>query len=285
MQDTTGVKVRPSSGARYSAWSFGADRRTPTRKMCGVWRAWGLLLDVASALSPLCPPAQPCPPPAPLPEPLAYDLVDTGREVLAQLTSPLAANFSEAVFGGATPLDARAVAAAGGAYAAVLTDLDALVGTDQAFLLGSWLAMARRLAAAANGTDCVGEAAPGVPVEVKDCEHFYEWNARAQLTTWNPTPKGAVKVPGGPLDYAGKHWNGLIKDYYAVRITKLTEIARANAAAGKPLDVPAAERLQAQLAFDFQVDTTRYATTPVGDPAATSAALRAKYAPAFAACA
>ena len=96
----------------------------------------------------------------------------------------------------------------GAAYAAVLTDLDALVATDRAFLLGSWIQMARDLAVP-NATDCTG---PGtnVPSEVVGCPHFYEYNARCQLTTWNPTPKGSAKVPGGPLDYAGKHWSGLV---------------------------------------------------------------------------
>ena len=70
-----------------------------------------------------------------------------------------------------------------------------------------------------------------------------QWNARAQLTTWNPvrgvpaaprpcpcvvgiparlpppqTPKGATSVPGGPIDYASKHWSGLIADYYKARL-------------------------------------------------------------------
>ena len=42
------------------------------------------------------------------------------------------------------------------------------------------------------------------------CADFYEWNARSQLTTWNPTPPGAAKKPDGPDDYASKHWSGLI---------------------------------------------------------------------------
>ena len=153
-----------------------------------------------------------------------------------------------------------------------------------AFLLGSWIEMARNLAAAANGTDCTGAAASNVPSEVQGCAHFYEYNARCQLTTWNPTPKGAAKVPSGPLDYAGKHWNGLIGGYYRVRIEQLTAQAQSDAAAGKPLDTAAADKLQAKLAFDFQVATTKYPTSPTGDPVATSAAMRKKYAPAFAAC-
>ena len=28
---------------------------------------------------------------------------------------------------------------------------------------------------------------------------FYEYNARVQLTTWNPTPSHAKKEPSGPI--------------------------------------------------------------------------------------
>ena len=99
-----------------------------------------------------------------------------------------------------------------------------------------------------------------------------------------PTPKGAAKVPSGPLDYAGKHWSGLISGYYQMRVELLTAQARKDAAAGTPLNTTAADRLQAKLAFDFQVATTKYPTAPVGDPLAVSKAMRAKYAPRFGVC-
>eukprot|EP01051_Picozoa_sp_SAG22_P027070 SAG22_NODE_8881_length_624_cov_0.971429_1_plen_120_part_10 len=72
--------------------------------------------------------------------------------------------------------------ASGGAlYTALLHDLDQLLATDPTFLLGSWLAEARRLGG--NATDCtdivLGE-------KLSRCDDFMEWNARAQLTTWHP---------------------------------------------------------------------------------------------------
>lgn len=268
VQDTTGVKSLVTGSPRV--WSFEADRSTPTPKMCQLWRAWGLLIEVAAAAG------------TPLSEPLSYDLVNTGREVLAQYTTPLSLNFTDAIFG-AAPLDAGAVAAAGASYAATLVDLDELVGADQAFLLGSWLQMARALAAAANGSDCTG-AGTNVPAEVVGCAHFYEYNARSQLTTWNPTPKAATKVPPGPLDYAGKHWNGLLADYYRERVERLTAQAKKDAAACRPLDGAAADLLQAQLAFEFQVATKPYPTKPAGDALAASVAMRTKYKGAFASC-
>lgn len=36
---------------------------------------------------------------------------------------------------------------------------------------------------------------------------------------------GAAAVPGGPIDYASKHWSGLIRDYYAHRVALVTQQA------------------------------------------------------------
>jgi hypothetical protein len=52
-----------------------------------------------------------------------------------------------------------------------------------------------------------------------------------QLTTWNPTPANASSIPGGPVDYASKHWSGLISDYYGARATLVLQQAQADATA------------------------------------------------------
>ena len=62
----------------------------------------------------------------------------------------------------------------------------------------------RRGAATANATDCDNAFGIGT------CAGFYEWNARVQLTTWNPTTKDAKAPPGGPLDYASKQNSGTL---------------------------------------------------------------------------
>jgi hypothetical protein len=91
-----------------------------------------------------------------------------------------------------------------GAYA----DLDSLVGCDWSFLIGPWISDAKKWA---NATD-----AP---------EKYYEWMARSQVSTWWPVApsdaelKTANFTKGPPLDgYANKHWNGLIRDFYAKRV-------------------------------------------------------------------
>jgi hypothetical protein len=126
----------------------------------------------------------------------------------------------------------------------LLTDADTLLKTDSAFLLGPWLASAVQWGG--NNTDCT---ALGYEEAVKDCDGFYEWNARVQLTTWNPTPKTATKIPGGPIDYASKHWSGLIRDYYGARATLLQSHAYTSATAGKAIVQADVDLLLAQHAY------------------------------------
>jgi len=102
------------------------------------------------------------------------------------------------------PLNAARILATGELYVQLLRDIDALVATESAFLLGPWLQSAR--AWGVGTSDCFAGTTP------LDCPDFYEWNARCQLTTWIPTPVGATVKPDGPDDYASKHWSGLIND-------------------------------------------------------------------------
>ena len=276
VQDYTGVPHLPGG----ATWSF-FGRHTPTPKMCQLVRAWGELLDVATALAD----AGGGGGGQPLDEPMRYDLVDVGREVLAQIATPLSMNLSDALHAAPHPRPAE-LDAYGSAYLSVLSDLDELVATDTAFLLGPWLQMARRVGDAPNASDdCTGASAPTVPPEVTGCAHFFEWNARCQLTTWNPVPSRRAKAqPKGPIDYASKHWSGLIRDYYRERAKLLVAAAKQHAAAGKRFDAAADDAVRAPHAYAFQVATTQYPTAPVGDALVVSRAMHAKYAPRFAGC-
>jgi hypothetical protein len=110
-----------------------------------------------------------------------------------------------------------------------------------------------RRSGAENATDCGGNA-----WGIKTCGDFYEWNARTQITTWNPTKETASVIPGGPIDYASKHWSGLINDYYAAR-AKLV-MGQAIRDSGAPLNTTAVARLKAELAYRWTTDTTKYPT-------------------------
>ena len=93
-----------------------------------------------------------------------------------------------------------------------------------------------------------------------------------------------MAVPGGPIDYAGKHWSGLIKDYYRVRVNLLKQQALKDAAAGTKLDGAAWDKIQAELAYNWTTATNSYPLQPVGDPVGISKAMAAKYATSFAVC-
>jgi alpha-N-acetylglucosaminidase len=73
----------------------------------------------------------------------------------------------------------------------LLTDLDALLGTHNDFLLGNFIESAKALAS-------------------NDAERKqFEFNARNQITLWGPS--------GQIVDYATKQWNGIFEDYYRPR--------------------------------------------------------------------
>ena len=57
-----------------------------------------------------------------------------------------------------------------------------------------------------------------------------------QFVRGSLTGKTMTSIPGGPIDYASKHWSGLISDYYAARVTLVMNQALADAKAGNPLD-------------------------------------------------
>lgn len=103
-----------------------------------------------------------------------------------------------------------------------------------------------------------------------------------RLTTWNPTPKNATSIPNGPIDYASKHWSGLIKDYYSERVRLLTNafVQSKNKKNGRPN----VDLIKAKLAYNFTTSNKLYPTTITGDPITTSQAMHTKYRSWFSTC-
>lgn len=181
--------------------------------------------------------------------------INVGREVLAQLSTPMALNFSDAT--SSRNLDRSALLSTGVPYLRLLYDLDFLLGHCEAFRLTAWTSSARRLAEqdVAGGVqhDCFSPILGNKSQDGDDgsCKHFYEWNARCQVTTWNPTPMGASQVPGGPIDYSSKHWNGLIRSYYAKRVTMLLDQALYDEYHKQPLNDTEIQRAFAKYAYEW----------------------------------
>jgi alpha-N-acetylglucosaminidase len=138
----------------------------PTAIMCSVWTAWGAFLRAGPRMD------------ASL-EPWTYDLVNIGREVLAQIATPLSVQFNATLWNATAhqqpKLNAEVIKASAEAYVDVLHDLDELLNTDSAFQVGGWIEQARNLAAQQPGTDCHAKGFGADELDPKDCAHFYEW--------------------------------------------------------------------------------------------------------------
>jgi alpha-N-acetylglucosaminidase len=122
-----------------------------------------------------------------------YDVVNLERQVLGQLGLPLV-NAVESAYANRNRV---ALIDAEDRVSALLRDLDTVVGTRPEFLLGRWLADAKRWGAT-------------------DAERtLYEWNARNIITLWG------TKCTEGQNDdlnlYAFKEWQGMFGDYFLPR--------------------------------------------------------------------
>ena len=265
VHDGTGVGLMPARG--FPDWQGFDTRGAPRPALCLEWEAWTRLLAAASQVA------------DPKPETYTYDLVDAAREVMSQLTIPASLAFHNALKGSRLqPQHLRETAAA---YQGVLTDLDKLLATDAAFLLGPWLEMARRLGTGAN--DCNSTAVGDL-----DCRDFMEWNARAQLTTWHPVRPWELTLTAsntGPNDYARKQWAGLISSYYVPRVGTYLDQGLLDAEAGRALDAQALDRKLAAMALKWQTDFGNVgALRPVGDAVRVAQEMHTKYAHRFATC-
>jgi len=258
---TQDVGIMDGSGVPHfpGTYTVNFDKKgQPTPFLCDQYKAWEQLLSVADPLDQTRKNV-----------PFRYDLVNLGRELLAEISNVLADKLWDEMQQNA--INSTSVKSIGDTYVQLLLDVDTLVGTDQAFLLGSWIDMARNIGPS-GATDCGGNS-----YGIKTCGDFYEWNARTQITTWNPTPKDADAIPGGPIDYAAKQWNGLIRDYYAVRAKFYVEQALSDAAAGKALDTKALYKKKAELAYAWTTATNKYPSVVQGDYVSISKAMLNKY--------
>lgn len=79
----------------------------------------------------------------------------------------------------------------------------------------------------------------------------------------NPTPRLAPEIPGGPIDYASKHWHGLIAPYYTKRIEILLNRALIDERHGRSLNKTVTNRLLARHAFEW---TTNFSSSTFAGP-------------------
>ena len=203
-----------------------------------VWQAWEKLQAAAPQLRSV--------------DEYRYDLVDLGRQSLADLSIVLQNDIASAY----ESSDKTALASASARFLELATDLDSLLGTRREFLLGNWLEDAKKW----------GKTAAE--------RRQYERNARLQVTVWGPRNPEAIL-----FDYSNRQWGGLIRDYYIPRWKVFLDFLRDQPASsnrftgrnlklayGRPADE--ADPFYAKLSQweqDWSTRSDRFPTAPSGD--------------------
>jgi len=198
--------------------------------------AWRLLLECADQLA--------------ASDGFRYDLTDVGRQVLANLSGPLYGRMLDA----ARRKDRAQLAAASQRFLELIRDMDQLVGTRREFLLGRWIADAKRWA----GND--RERA------------LYEWNARNQITLWGDRDSSLH-------DYARKQWSGLLSDFYLARWEMFLKRLGASLESGTPFDAALFEKDVRQLEDHWTHRRDEFPAEPQGDSIAVGRKMLEKYRP------
>jgi len=214
-----------------------------------VWTAWSELLAAADRLGGV--------------DTFRYDLVEVARQAMADLSVPV----QRAVTAAWLAADKDRLGAAEARFLELGADLDSLLATRREYLLGRWLADARRWGA--------------TPAEADQ----YERNARHLITVWGPDlPKAYL------FDYSGRQWSGLITGFYLERWKKFFAYLNPQPAGYRDDQLARNSHRPDNDASDFYRELSRweytwcdgherYAAAPRGDAVAVARAMFAKWSP------
>lgn len=178
-----------------------------------------------------------------------YDLVDVTRQSL-QL---IAINIYYEVLSGYHNKSKTEVQTAATKLFQLFTDMDAILSSNQYFLLGHWLNSAKAVATNAQESK------------------LYEYNARNQITLWGPR--------GNIDDYANKMWGGLVNSYYKPRWQLFESFLLDAIAHGTPFDSSKFNAAVLEHETQWTHDTSSFPDSPVGDTLTIAKNLHAKYRP------
>ncbi len=196
-------------------------------------KAWRYLLDAADTLGEA--------------DTYRFDLVNVARQVLSNHASSLQRKIVEAHRSG----NAKEFRAASDKFLQLIRDLDELLSTRGEFLLGRWLADAKRW-----GTTDAERAR-------------FEWNARRVLTLW-----GTGKVI---RDYARKEWSGMLSGFYLHRWQWYLRQVGEALDSERPFDSKAFSRKLWEWERNWADGTETYPTAPQGNSIAVAKKLWAEY--------
>lgn len=177
-----------------------------------------------------------------------YDLVDVTRQALANYALPLQKKWVDA-YHQKNRADFEKYS---NSFLELISDMDRLLATRKDFLLGQWIADARK---------------QGNTAEERDT---YERNARDLITLWGDE--------NSPLhEYSCRQWSGLLNDFYKVRWEKFFAEMRAAMNAGKEVDVKAFDQSIRQWEWQWVNSHKDYPVNPAGNGIAEAKAMYKKY--------
>ena len=197
-------------------------------------QAWEELLDAADELGEV--------------DTYQFDLVHLARQVVGDMAGILYGDVIDAY----QRKDREALATAGERFLESIRDVDRLLATRREFLLGKWIADAKRWAT--NDEE----------------RRLYEWNARNLITLWGP--RDSILH-----EYAQRQWSGLIGGFYLPRWEMFVKRLDEALAADKPFDAKAFEQEIRDWEVSWTHGTEPYPAEPDGDPVAVARELLAKY--------
>ena len=177
-----------------------------------------------------------------------FDLVNLVRQILGNLVQDDFEEITAAYYS----KDRKRLNTVSQHFFGLVRGMDELLGTRREFMLGPWLADAKRWATN------------------DDERKLYEWNARNQITLWGP--------PNSELhDYAHKEWSGLLVNFHLPRwelfVRRLDEALEA----GKEFDADAFEKEMQQWEDQWAHGTKHYPAKPTGDSVAVARKLWDQY--------
>lgn len=177
-----------------------------------------------------------------------FDLVDVTRQVLANYASPLQQQFVQAY----KNKDVAAFNKYSQQFIALIEDMDRLLATRKDFLLGPWVADARKWGNNENE------------------KALYEFNAKDLITLW-----GDKNCPLN--EYACRQWSGLLDDFYKPRWQQFFTDVSLSMKQGKDVDMNAFTKKIKDWEWHCVNERKDYITTTTGDPIALAKEMYNKY--------
>ncbi len=166
-----------------------------------------------------------------------FDLTNMSRELLYCLTHKYIDELSTAFYN----KDTKALEVAKKQMLKLFDDMDDITGCNEHFMAGKWLNDAMKW---------------GETQEEKD---YYNTNARTIVTIWQPWEHGYLR------DYAGRDWNGMMREYYKPRWELFISMLEKSLSENKEFDRKAFDKAVRKIDYQWTLKNNSYPDKPVGN--------------------